>query len=159
MDGGVKSVLEEANEGDIAHGADVVVRAGGVGREIDIGGIERRSVGPGSDHSLVEDAVLDGGVESLNAPVQRAFCRSRHDVTTYRTRWIVAGVKDNATECQNGIRDALERCFLGVRSRKVWVRETRNHLRIVTPKGLVPLQRHNAHIGGFPEIARKCRGG
>ena len=158
LDGGAECVLEEADEGDVAHGADVVIRARGVGREIDVGGIERGGVGPGSNGSLVEDAVLDGGVESLNAPVQCALRRSRHDVTTYITRWIVAAVKNNTPESQDGIRDALERCLLGIWSRAVWVRETRNDVRIVAPKGLVPLQCHDAHVSGSPEITRKCRG-
>ena len=158
LDSGVEGVLEEADKGDVAHWTDVVIRARGVGREIDVGGIECRGVGPGSDGSLVEDAVLDCGVEGLNAPVQRAFCRTRHDVTTYITRRIVAAVKDNTTECQDGIRDALERRLLRVRSREVWVRETRNHVRIVAPKGLVPLQCHDAHVSGSPEITRQCHG-
>ena len=121
----------------------------GVGREIDIGGIQRGSVGPGSDGGLIEDAVLDGGVETLNAPMQCALRRSRHDVTTYRTPWIVAGVKDYTTECKDGIRDTLKRCLLGVRRREVWVRETRDNFRIVAPEDLVPLQSNDAHISGF----------
>ena len=158
LDGGVEGVLEEADEGDVAHGADVVVGSRGVGREIDVGGIERRGVGPGSNDGLVKDAVLDGGVESLDTPMQRAFCRSRHDVTTYIARGIGAAVEDDTTECQDGIHDALERRLLGIWSRVVWVRETRNHVRIIGPKGLVPLQCHDAHVSGSTEIGRKCCG-
>ena len=95
--------MEEPNEGDVAHGADVVIGPGIIRLEIDVRGIQRRGVGPGSDGSLVEDAVLDSGVESLNAPMQRALCRTRHDVTTYSTRWIVAAVKYDTTESQDRI--------------------------------------------------------
>ena len=159
LDGGVEGVLEEADEGDVAHGTDVVVGSGGVGREIDVGGIQRSIVGPGSEDSLVEDTVLNGGIESLNTPMQRAFCRTRHDVTAYSTRRIVTAVKDDTSECQNGIRDALEQSLFRIWTREVWVRETRDHGGIVAPKGLVPLQCHDAHIGGFPIITRKSLGG
>ena len=158
LDRGVEGVLEEADQWDVAHGADVVVWARGVGREVDVRGIERGVIGPGSNDGLVEDAVLDGGVERLDAPVQRAFRRGRHDVTAYGTRWVVVAAKNNTTECQDGIRDALEQRLLRIRSREVWVFETRNHEGIVAPKGLIPRQCHDAHISRFPVITRLCLG-
>ena len=91
--------------------------------------------------------------------MQRAFCRGRHDVTTYVTRRIVAAVKDDTTECQYRIRDALEYRLFRIWRREIRVRKASNDVGIVAPKRLVPLQRHDAHIGGFPIIARKGRGG
>ena len=158
LDGSVEGVLEEADEGDVTHGADVVFWPGDVGREVDVRGIERGVVGPGSNDGLVEDAVLDGGVESLDAPVQRAFGRGRHDVAAYGTRWIVAAAENNTTECQDGVRDTLEQRLLRIWSREVWVGETRNHHGVIAPKGLVPRQCHDTHVSRSPVITRLCLG-
>ena len=162
LDRSVKGVLEETGEGDVGHGADVVSRSTGgvvVGRENDIRGIERGGVGPGTKDFLVEDAVFDGGVEGLDAPMQCALRRSGHDIAAYSASWIVAAIKDDTTECQYGIRDTLENRLFRIWSREIRVRETGNDIGIVAPKGLIPLQRHDAHVGGFPIIARKGRGG
>ena len=98
--GTVESVLEEADKGDVTHGADVVfrARAGAWERKVDIRRVQGGGVGPGFKDGLIEDAVLDGCVEGLDTPVQRTLCGTRHHNAAYRARRVVAVVEKNASK-------------------------------------------------------------
>ena len=65
---------------------------------MDIRGVQGGVVGPGSEDGLIEDAVLDGCVQSLDTPIQCAFCGTGHHIAAYGARGVVAVVEENASK-------------------------------------------------------------
>ena len=98
---------------------------------MNIRGVQSGGVGPGFEDGLIEDAVLDGCVQSLDTPIECTFGGTGHHIAAYDARGVVAVVEKNASKRQDGISDTLKQCFTGFGTRQVRVFVASDHVRIV----------------------------